>query len=146
MACRPNTHRPSFHVNMVGLEKTQRSKSSRFPWDLGAEMMDEDDEFELWFQQALASGLFCEPSKRRKSWSPFKMHQKKGKQQWRRWSWMTQVKVVTRKLTVHLKWKMKRLPISLSSMPDWWSKKRLDLIIKERDNYQPFSPAPCACK
>lgn len=86
MACRPNTHRPSFHVNMVGLEKTQRSKSSRFPWDLGAEMMDEDDEFELWFQQALASGLFCEPSKRRKSWSPFKMHQKKGKQQWRRWS------------------------------------------------------------
>lgn len=86
MACRPNTHRPSFHVNMVGLEKTQRSKSSRFPRDLGAEMMDDEDEFELWFQQALASGLFCEPSKRRKSWSPFKMHPKKGKQQWRRWS------------------------------------------------------------
>nr|XP_028958590.1 dnaJ homolog subfamily C member 14-like [Malus domestica] len=59
MACRPNTHRPSFHVNMVGLEKTQRSNSSRFPWDLDAEMMDEDEEeFEVWLQQALASGLF----------------------------------------------------------------------------------------
>ncbi|KAJ4884724.1 Chaperone DnaJ-domain superfamily protein [Raphanus sativus] len=71
MACRPNTHRPSFHVNMVGLEKTtQRSNSSRFPWDLDVEMMDEDEEeFELWLQQALASGLFCETSKRRKSWS-----------------------------------------------------------------------------
>lgn len=87
MACRPNTHRPSFHVNMVGLEKTQRSNSSRFPWELDAEMMDEDEEeFELWLQQALASGLFCETSKRRKSWSPFKLHQKKSKKQWRRTS------------------------------------------------------------
>ncbi|KAA8523472.1 hypothetical protein F0562_009895 [Nyssa sinensis] len=84
MACRPNTHRPSFHVNMVGSEKTQRSNSSRFPWDLDAEMMDEEEEFEMWLQQALASGLFCETSKRRKSWSPFKLHQKKGKKQWRR--------------------------------------------------------------
>ncbi|KAL7088257.1 hypothetical protein ACP275_13G116700 [Erythranthe tilingii] len=85
MACRPNTHRPSFHVNMVGLEKsTQRSNSSRYPWDLDAEMMEEEDEFELWLQQALASGLFCETSKRRKSWSPFKLPQKKGKNQWRR--------------------------------------------------------------
>ncbi|XP_021595010.1 dnaJ homolog dnj-5 isoform X2 [Manihot esculenta] len=85
MACRPNTHRPSFHVNMVGLEKTPRSKSSRFPWDLDAEMMDEnEEEFELWLQQALASGLFSETSTRRKSWSPFKLHQKKGKKQWRR--------------------------------------------------------------
>ncbi|XP_030527110.2 uncharacterized protein LOC115738598 isoform X1 [Rhodamnia argentea] len=85
MACRPNTHRPSFHVNMVGLErKTQRSNSSRYPWDLDAEMMDEEEEFELWLQQALASGLFCETSKRRKSWSPFKLHQLKGKKQWRR--------------------------------------------------------------
>ncbi|KAL0009060.1 hypothetical protein SO802_010562 [Lithocarpus litseifolius] len=87
MACRPNTHRPSFHVNMVGLEKTQRSKSCRFPWDLDAEMMDEDEEaFELWLQQALASGLFCECSKRRKSWSPFNLHNKKGKKekQWHR--------------------------------------------------------------
>ncbi|KAF3958918.1 hypothetical protein CMV_016219 [Castanea mollissima] len=87
MACRPNTHRPSFHVNMVGLEKTQRSKSCRFPWDLDAEMMDEDEEaFELWLQQALASGLFCEGSKRRKSWSPFNLHHKKGKKekQWHR--------------------------------------------------------------
>ncbi|KAL9236524.1 hypothetical protein vseg_011182 [Gypsophila vaccaria] len=82
MACRPNTHRPSFHVNMVGLEKTTRSNSSRFPFGLDAEMMDEDEEeFELWLQHALASGLFCETSKRRKSWSPFKLHQKK---QWRR--------------------------------------------------------------
>ncbi|KAJ6966818.1 hypothetical protein NC652_004390 [Populus alba x Populus x berolinensis] len=87
MQCRPNTHRPSFHVNMVGLEKTQRSNSSRYPWDLDAEMMDEDEEeFELWLQQALASGLFCETSKRRKSWSPFKLPQKKGKKQWRRTS------------------------------------------------------------
>ncbi|XP_022717520.1 uncharacterized protein LOC111276051 isoform X2 [Durio zibethinus] len=85
MACRPNTHRPSFHVNMVGLEKTQRSNSSRFPWDLDAEMIDEDEEeFELWLQQALASGLFCETSKRRKSWSPFKLPQKKSKRQYRR--------------------------------------------------------------
>ncbi|GMH24475.1 hypothetical protein Nepgr_026318 [Nepenthes gracilis] len=85
MACRPNTHRPSFQVNMVGLERTTRSNSSRFPWDLDAQMMDEEEEeFELWLQQALASGLFCETSKRRKSWSPFKLHQKKGKNQWRR--------------------------------------------------------------
>uniref|UniRef100_A0A2P2IH42 Uncharacterized protein LOC105111254 n=2 Tax=Rhizophora mucronata TaxID=61149 RepID=A0A2P2IH42_RHIMU len=85
MACRPNTHRPSFHVNMVGLGKTQRSNSSRYPWNLDAEMMGEDDEeFELWLQQALASGLFCETSSRRKSWSPFKLGQKKGKKQWRR--------------------------------------------------------------
>ncbi|CAH8356197.1 unnamed protein product [Eruca vesicaria subsp. sativa] len=88
MACRPNTHRPSFHVNMVGLEKTtQRSNSSRFPWDLDVEKMDEDEEeFELWLQQALASGLFCETSKRRKSWSPFKLSQMKSKKQWRRTS------------------------------------------------------------
>ncbi|KAL1349204.1 hypothetical protein HN51_025712 [Arachis hypogaea] len=88
MACRPNTHRPSFHVNMVGLEKSQRSNSSRFPWDLDAEMMTDEDEeaFDLWLQQALASGLFCETSKRRKSWSPFKLPQKKGKKQWRRTS------------------------------------------------------------
>ncbi|KAK1417937.1 hypothetical protein QVD17_27073 [Tagetes erecta] len=67
---KPNTHRPSFHVNMVGLEKSQRANSSRYPWDLDAEMTDEEEEFELWLQQALASGLFCETSKRRKSWSP----------------------------------------------------------------------------
>ncbi|XP_059442772.1 uncharacterized protein LOC132175000 [Corylus avellana] len=85
MACRPNTHRPSFHVNMVGLEKTQRSKSCRYPWDLDAEMLDEDEEaFELWLQHALASGFFCESSKRRKSWSPFNLHHKKGKKQWHR--------------------------------------------------------------
>ncbi|KAK4386847.1 hypothetical protein Sango_2555300 [Sesamum angolense] len=85
MACRPNTHRPSFHVNMVGLEKSpQRSNSSRYPWDFDAEMMDEEDEFDLWLQQALASGLFCEPPKRRKSWTPFKLPQKKGKKHWRR--------------------------------------------------------------
>ncbi|XP_051124813.1 uncharacterized protein LOC127247129 isoform X2 [Andrographis paniculata] len=85
MACRPNTHRPSFHVNMVGLDKSsRRSNSSRYPWDLDAEMMDEDDDFELWLQQALASGIFCESSKHRKSWSPFKLPQKKGKKLWRR--------------------------------------------------------------
>lgn len=85
MACRPNTHRPSFHVNMVGPERTtQRSNSSKFPWNLDAEMMDEEEEFEVWLQQALDSGFFCEPSKRRKSWSPFKLHQKKGKKQGRR--------------------------------------------------------------
>ncbi|KAK4355104.1 hypothetical protein RND71_024075 [Anisodus tanguticus] len=85
MACRPNTHRPSFHVNMVGLEKSsQRSNSSRYPWDFDAEMTDEDEEFELWLQQALASGVFCETPKRRKTWSPFKLNQLKGKKQWRR--------------------------------------------------------------
>ncbi|XP_042520003.1 uncharacterized protein LOC122093681 isoform X2 [Macadamia integrifolia] len=84
--CRPNTHWPSFHVNMVGLEKaTQRSSSSRFSWDLDAEMMEEDEEeFQIWLQQAVASGLFSETPKRRKSWSPFKLHPKKGKKQWRR--------------------------------------------------------------
>ncbi|CAN4103835.1 unnamed protein product [Withania somnifera] len=67
MACRPNTHRPSFHVNMVGLEKSsQRSNSSRYPWDFDAEITDEDEEFEL------------------KTWSPFKLNQMKGKKQWRR--------------------------------------------------------------
>lgn len=87
MACRPNTHRASFHVNMVGLEKAQRSNSTRYPWDLDAEMTDEEEEFELWLQQALASGLFCETSKRRKSWSPFKLPNKKGgKKQWNRMS------------------------------------------------------------
>ncbi|KAK4341980.1 hypothetical protein RND71_037796 [Anisodus tanguticus] len=85
MACRPNTHRPSFHVNMVGLEKSsQRSNSSRYPWDFDAEMTEEDEEFELWLQQALASGLFCETPKRRKTWSPFKLNQMKGKKQWGR--------------------------------------------------------------
>ncbi|GAB2230855.1 hypothetical protein Droror1_Dr00015150 [Drosera rotundifolia] len=85
MACRPNTHRPSFHVNMVGLERTTRSNSSRFCSGLDAEMMDvEEEEFELWLQQALASGLFCETPRRRKSWSPFKLHQKNDKKQWRR--------------------------------------------------------------
>ncbi|KAG9159932.1 hypothetical protein Leryth_005692 [Lithospermum erythrorhizon] len=84
MACRPNTHRPSFHVNYVGLEKsTQRSNSSRYPWDLDEDTLDEEEEeFELWLQQALASGLFCETSKRRKTWSPFKMNPRKGI--WRR--------------------------------------------------------------
>ncbi|GKB05533.1 putative hemK methyltransferase family member 1-like protein [Tanacetum coccineum] len=86
MACRPNTHRPSFHVNMVGLEKAQKSNSGRYPWDLDVEMTDEEEEFELWLQQALASGLFCETSKRRKSWSPFKLPQKKGKKKWNRMS------------------------------------------------------------
>ncbi|XP_071692476.1 uncharacterized protein [Rutidosis leptorrhynchoides] len=81
MVCRPNRHRPSFLVNMVGLEKGRRSNSSRYPWDLDAEMTDEEEEFELWLQQALASGLFCETSKRRKSWSPFKLPQKKGNKQ-----------------------------------------------------------------
>ncbi|KAI3686117.1 hypothetical protein L1987_79789 [Smallanthus sonchifolius] len=78
MACRPNTHSPSFHVNMVGLEKSQRSNSGRYPWDLDAEMTNEEEEFELWLQQALAAGLFSETSKRRKRWSPFKLPQKKG--------------------------------------------------------------------
>ncbi|KAI5571867.1 hypothetical protein BDE02_11G124100 [Populus trichocarpa] len=85
MLCRPNTHRPSFHVNMVGLEKTKWSNSSKYPWDLDAEMMDEkEEEFEVRLQQAF--GRFCETSKRRKSWSPFKLPQKKGKKQWRRTS------------------------------------------------------------
>ncbi|XP_020575105.1 uncharacterized protein LOC110021107 [Phalaenopsis equestris] len=84
MECKPNTHRPSFHVNMVGLDRSaQRSNSSRYPWGLDAEMVPEDDEFELWLQQALASGLFSDSPKRRKSWSPFKMPQK-GIKPWRK--------------------------------------------------------------
>ncbi|MQM20934.1 hypothetical protein Taro_053964 [Colocasia esculenta] len=80
IACRANTHRPSFHVNMVGLDRTtQRSNTTRFPCGLDAEMMSEDEEeFELWFQQALASGLFSESPQRRKSWSPFKISHTKG--------------------------------------------------------------------
>ncbi|XP_078433484.1 uncharacterized protein LOC144704817 isoform X2 [Wolffia australiana] len=62
MACRPNTHRPTFQVSMVG------------PMGLDAEMVsEEEEEFELWFQEALAAGLFSEPPRRRKSWSPFKI-------------------------------------------------------------------------
>ncbi|KAL4554620.1 hypothetical protein LXL04_037217 [Taraxacum kok-saghyz] len=86
MACRPNTHRPTFHVNMVGLEKSQRCKSNLYPWDLDAQMTDEEEEFDLWLQQAVASGLFCEPSKNRKNWSPFNFSPKKVKQQWTRMS------------------------------------------------------------
>ncbi|CAA2997545.1 Molecular chaperone (superfamily) [Olea europaea subsp. europaea] len=86
MSLRPNTHRPSFHVNMVGPEKSsgQRFNSTRYPWDLDIELMDEEEEFELWLQQARASGRFFETPKRRKTWSPFKLPQKKGKKHWRR--------------------------------------------------------------
>ncbi|KVI02383.1 DnaJ domain-containing protein [Cynara cardunculus var. scolymus] len=85
---RPNTHRPTFRVNMVGLEKPARSNSSRYPWDLDAKMAsDEEEEFEIWLKEALASGLFSETSKRRKSWGPFfKLPQKKGKKEWNRMS------------------------------------------------------------
>ncbi|MQM12246.1 hypothetical protein Taro_045161 [Colocasia esculenta] len=78
MACKANTHRPSFRVSMVGLDKRmQRSNSAPFPCGLDAEMMSEDeDDFELWYKQALASGIFSETSQRRKSWSPFKISQK----------------------------------------------------------------------
>ncbi|XP_010923686.1 uncharacterized protein [Elaeis guineensis] len=84
MACRPNTHRPSFHVNMVGLDKPgRRSNCSSCSWGLDAEMIVGDDQFDLWLQQVLASGVFSETPKRRKSWSLFKIHQK-GLKQWRR--------------------------------------------------------------
>ncbi|KAL7593723.1 uncharacterized protein LOC111884725 [Lactuca sativa] len=86
MACRPNTHRPTFQVNMVGLEKSQKCKSNLYPWDLDAQMTDEEEEFDLWLQQAVASGLFCESSKSRKNWTPFKFSPKKVKQQWTRMS------------------------------------------------------------
>ncbi|WOL15333.1 hypothetical protein Cni_G24114 [Canna indica] len=83
MECRPNTHGPTFHVNMVGLDRTGlRSNPSRYPWGLDAEMIVEDDEFELWLQQALASGIFSESPKRRRSW-PFKINQK-GMKPWRK--------------------------------------------------------------
>uniref|UniRef100_A0A1D1YEW2 DnaJ subfamily C member 14 n=3 Tax=Anthurium amnicola TaxID=1678845 RepID=A0A1D1YEW2_9ARAE len=79
IACSPNTHLPSFHVNMVGLDKsTHRSNPSRFPCGLDAEKISEDEEFDIWLQQALSSGLFSESSQRRKSWSPFKISQTKG--------------------------------------------------------------------
>lgn len=88
MSCRPNTHIPTFHVSMVGLDKSaQGSNGSKFPWDLDAEMTEDDEEeFDLWLQQALASGLFSETSsKRRKTWSAFKLplHHKASKK-WRR--------------------------------------------------------------
>uniref|UniRef100_A0A0D9Y1C9 J domain-containing protein n=1 Tax=Leersia perrieri TaxID=77586 RepID=A0A0D9Y1C9_9ORYZ len=83
MECKPNTHGPSFMVNMVGADRmSQRSYSSRYPFSLNAEMIHED-EFELWLQQALASGVFSDSPKRRKSWSPFKLPQK-GIKSWRR--------------------------------------------------------------
>jgi DnaJ family protein C protein 14 len=65
LKCRPNTHPPCFHVNMVGQEKTQRSNSCKYPWDLAGQMLDEEEEeaFELWLKHALASGLFCESSR-----------------------------------------------------------------------------------
>eukprot|EP00268_Persea_americana_P037236 TRINITY_DN3688_c0_g2_i2.p1 TRINITY_DN3688_c0_g2~~TRINITY_DN3688_c0_g2_i2.p1 ORF type:complete len:542 (+),score=69.90 TRINITY_DN3688_c0_g2_i2:1003-2628(+) len=85
MTCRPNTHRPSFHVNMVGLERSShRSNDGMYPWDLDAEMEeDKEDDFEMWFQQALASGFFSETSSRSR-WSSFKLHHKKGKKLGRR--------------------------------------------------------------
>nr|CAB3466499.1 unnamed protein product [Digitaria exilis] len=83
MECKPNTHGPTFMVNMVGADRMpQRSYSSRYPFSLDAEMIPED-EFELWLQQALASGVFADSPKRRKSWSPFKLPQK-GMKSWRR--------------------------------------------------------------
>ncbi|CAN6335033.1 unnamed protein product [Urochloa humidicola] len=83
MECKPNTHGPTFMVNMVGADRMpQRSYSSRYPFSLDAEMIPED-EFELWLQQALASGVFADSPKRRKSWSPFKLPQK-GIKSWRR--------------------------------------------------------------
>lgn len=53
---------------MVGLEKTtHRSNTSRYPWDLDAEMLDdEEEEFELWLQEALAAGIFSETSRTQK--------------------------------------------------------------------------------
>ncbi|CAN6454577.1 unnamed protein product [Victoria cruziana] len=91
MACKPNTHRTTFHVNMVGLEKkVQRSKSDcRFASDLDAELASEkgDEEFDVWLQQALAAGLFSDltetSSRRKKSWSSFLINQKKFRKQWR---------------------------------------------------------------
>ncbi|URE42187.1 heat shock protein DnaJ [Musa troglodytarum] len=83
MTCRSNTHGPSFHVNMVALDSTGlRSNSSTYSWGLDAKLVVEDDEFELWLQEALASGIFSETPKRRKSW-PFKINQK-GMKPWRR--------------------------------------------------------------
>ncbi|KAG6493883.1 hypothetical protein ZIOFF_048886 [Zingiber officinale] len=83
MECKANTHGPTFHVNMVGLDRMElRSNPSRYPWGLDAEMIIEDDEFDLWLQQALASGIFTESPKRRKSW-PFKINQK-GIRAWRK--------------------------------------------------------------
>ncbi|KAG6526795.1 hypothetical protein ZIOFF_016796 [Zingiber officinale] len=76
MECKANTHGPTFHVNMVGLNTMGlQSNPLRHPWGLDAEMIIEDDEFELWFQQALASGIFSESPKRRKSW-PFNINHK----------------------------------------------------------------------
>lgn len=81
MSCKSNTHGPTFHVNMVGLDRTGlRSIPSRYPWGLDAEMITEDYEFELWLQKALASGIFSESPKRRKSW-PFKINPK-GIKRW----------------------------------------------------------------
>lgn len=82
MSCKPNTHKPSFHVNMKTIQRS--NTGSRYPWSLDAEMNPEDDEFEIWFQQALASGLFSESPRRRKSWSPFKISTPKGIKSWRR--------------------------------------------------------------
>ncbi|KAL4200708.1 hypothetical protein AMTRI_Chr02g254910 [Amborella trichopoda] len=94
MSCRPNTHRPTFHVNTSTLGKgvhhhqKPRESGGFTSWNLDAEMMGDEDEaeFELWLQQAFAAGLFSEPSsiKRRKIWTPFKIHQKKSKKQWRK--------------------------------------------------------------
>ncbi|KAJ8478429.1 hypothetical protein OPV22_022156 [Ensete ventricosum] len=67
MTCRPNTHGPTFHVNMVALDSTGLgSDSSTYSWGLDAKMVVEDDEFELWLQEAVASGIFSETPKRHK--------------------------------------------------------------------------------
>lgn len=85
LTCKPNTHQPGFQVGTAGLGRSsQRSNAGRYPWDMGAEMMeDEDDEFELWLQEALDSGFFSETSSKRR-WSPFRLPNKKGKKYGRR--------------------------------------------------------------
>ncbi|XXG74672.1 hypothetical protein AAC387_Pa07g3332 [Persea americana] len=85
MTCKPNTHRPGFQVGTAGLGRSsQRSNAGRNPWDLGAEMMvDEDDEFELWLREASDAGFFSETSSKRR-WSPFRLPNKKGKKYGRR--------------------------------------------------------------
>ncbi|KAI4388016.1 hypothetical protein MLD38_000393 [Melastoma candidum] len=88
MAHRPNTHRPSFHVNMVGVvEETRRSNLSRYTQEGGMETMmteeEEEEEFEKWLRQVTALGVFGEKSSSsRKRWRAFRWGEVKRKKQW----------------------------------------------------------------
>ncbi|KMZ67753.1 Chaperone protein dnaJ [Zostera marina] len=71
--CRANTHCPSFHLG-----RPRCTDTSKWQWEVRqSNVISENEEFELWVEHAMASGLLTPKSK--KSWSPLKIlnHHKK---------------------------------------------------------------------